>query len=329
VPTTPRSTHAQAAPEARSNATWTSLQRAKNDALWLLASTAMGAVRPMPLPVLRALGRALGVAAHALCTAARRTALANVAMVFPQLDPAQRRAFVRRCFSTLGELLGETVALFHRRSAPTPLPVCREALELLGQARRQGRGVVFASAHLGPWERVAASLVASGVPLVTVARESYDPRFSRWYDKLRTAHGVRVVWRSSPGAAAGVLRVLRAGGVLGLPMDLRTRAPSCEAPFLGHRAPTPVGPARLALRTGALVVVGTAAPSTGADGGARVTATRIVTHDLPRAGDDLASAAVELTARINAELSRRILDLPHAWPWMHERWDPSKRSMMA
>ena len=56
-----------------------------------------------------------------------------------------------------------------------------------GQARREGRGVLFPSAHLGPWERVAPSLVACGVPLVTLARESYDPRFSRLYERLRGA----------------------------------------------------------------------------------------------------------------------------------------------
>jgi lauroyl/myristoyl acyltransferase len=42
-----------------------------------------------------------------------------------------------------------------------------------------------------------------------------------------------------------------------------------------------------------------------------------VSDDLGR--DD--AAARELTARINAELSRRILALPHAWVWMHERWN--------
>jgi lauroyl/myristoyl acyltransferase len=97
-------------------------------------------------------------------------------------------------------------------------------------------------------------------------------------------------------------------------MDLRSRVPCCQAPFLGHEAPTPIGPARIALRTGAAVVVGTAAPSP--EGGLVVTATRIATHDVPR---DL-PGAVELTRRINAELSRRILALPRAWVWMHERW---------
>jgi hypothetical protein len=60
---------------------------------------------------------------------------------------------------------------------------------------------------------------------------------------------VDVIWRSRPGASARILRALRGGHVLGVPMDLRSRVPSCDAPFLGRVAPTPVGPARIALRT--------------------------------------------------------------------------------
>jgi lauroyl/myristoyl acyltransferase len=47
-----------------------------------------------------------------------------------------------------------------------------------------------------------------------------------------------------------------------------------------------------------------------------VSATHIHTEDLGSGEED----ALELTRRINAELSRRIRELPHAWPWMHERW---------
>ena len=111
-----------------------------------------------------------------------------------------------------------------------------------------------------------------------------------------------------------IVRTLKTGGVLGVPMDLRARVPSVDAPFLGHEAPTPVGPARIALRAHAPVVVGTVAP--GKDGALVVSATRIQVDDLQ---PDPAGART-LTARINDELSRRILALPHAWVWMHPRW---------
>jgi lauroyl/myristoyl acyltransferase len=153
------------------------------------------------------------------------------------------------------------------------------------------------------------------VPLVVLARESYDPRFTRLYARVRERHGLEVVWRGEPGAAARILRTLRANRVLGVPMDLKSRVASCEAPFLGHDAPTAIGPARLALRAGAPVLVGTVAPSEGG-GRVAVTATPVASAGLAA---DLAGAQ-ELTCRMNAELSRRILAFPHGWVWMHERW---------
>jgi KDO2-lipid IV(A) lauroyltransferase len=307
-----------ARPDVRLGQRWTPMQRVKNDLFWVLACAALAATRPLSPRVLRALGRALGVTAHAFATRARRTALGNVAATMPELDRASRAALVRRCFATLGELLGETVSMLHPFGSLPVLPLTPEARAVLDEARAEGRGVVFASAHLGPWERVAASLVAAGQPLVALARESYDPRFTRLYERLRERHGVRFVWRSSPGAALRIVRALRAGGVLGFPMDLRARVAACDVPLLGVPARTALGPARIALRARAPVVVGTAAPGPGSS--LVVTATRIPTEDLA-GGARGADAPLELTRRINAELSRRIRALPEAWPWMHPRWD--------
>jgi KDO2-lipid IV(A) lauroyltransferase len=306
--------------DVRLGGRWTGRQRRKNDALWALASLALAVAGRLPLRALRALGRALGGAAYRLAGSARATAAANVVRVYPALAASARRDLVRASFVTLGDALGETVALLREGGdRPPPLPVSDEARAVLAAAREAGRGVVFASAHLGPWERVAASLVQAGIPLTTIARESYDPRFSRLYERLRAACGVRVIWRGSPGTASRIVRTLRAGGVLGVPMDLRSRVPCCTSPFLGHDAPTPIGPARIALRTGAAVVVGTVAWAAARQDPLTITATRIETADLDR-GE--ASARV-LTSRINAELSRRILALPHAWVWMHDRWPPN------
>ena len=292
----------------------------KNDAIWVLASLALSAARLMPPGLRGGLGGLLGELAHATAGRQRRLALANVARAIPDLDPRARRALVRRCFRTLGELLGETVGLLGGARARDRLPITSEAGETLERARREGRGVLFASAHLGPWERVAASIAATGIPFAVLTRDSYDPRFSRAQNRMRRSAGIRVIRRTSglpTSAGLGVVRALRRGEVVGIAMDLRARVASCDAPFLGTSASTAVGPARIALRTGAPVVVGSAAPrDCGAADRLVVTATRIPTGDLP----DCPDGALELTARINAELSRRILALPHAWVWMHARW---------
>lgn len=292
--------------DLRQGGRWSPAQRVKNDVLYVLVTAALAIARRLPARLLRALGRALGLVAWAVVPGARRIATENVACAMPELEPRARGAFVRRVYRELGALLGETVASLDA-SLPV-LPFLPGARECLAAAIAEGRGVVFASAHLGPWEQVASSLVAAGTPLTVVAREPYDPRLASIYEQLRARRGVRTVYRGASGAGIALVRVLRRGEVLGVPMDLASRVESVDVPFLGRPAPTPVGPARLAIRTGAAVVVGTAERAP--DGTLGMSFTRI----------EPASCERELTARINAELSRRIRAMPEAWLWMHRRW---------
>jgi len=99
-------------------------------------------------------------------------------------------------------------------------------------------------------------------------------------------------------------------------MDLRSRVPSVQATFLGQATQVPVGPARIALRMGAAVVVGTVGPDANAPGGLRITCTEVPTGDL--APDDAGERA--LTGRLATELSNRIRALPGEWVWMHDRF---------
>jgi KDO2-lipid IV(A) lauroyltransferase len=202
-----------------------------------------------------------------------------------------------------------------------PLAFATGARETLDLAMAEGRGVVFASAHLGPWERVAATLIGCAVPFTAVAREAYDPRLTRLYDRLRGGRGLPTIYRGAAGAGVALLRTLRRGDVLGIPMDLASRVPSIDVPFLGRVAPTPVGPARLALRTGAAVVVGIPAPIDRSDrnlwaGDLALAITRIDTRDLEATPE----GERVLTERINDALSAGIRALPDAWVWMHPRW---------
>ncbi len=304
----------------REGGRWTPLQRAKNDVLFVAVAFALSVSGRLPEAWLRAAGRVAGAAAHALSPGLRRRAEGNVARAFPDLDARACARLVRRTYTRLGENLGDAVASLRLPYAAAPLPFASGARGVLDSALDEGRGVVFASAHLGPWERVAETLVRAGFPFTAVAREAYDPRLDAIYTRLRAGRGVHTIYRGRPGAPAALLRVLRSGGLLGVPMDLASRVPSVDVPFLGVDAPTPVGPAKLALRTGAAVVVGTAALESGR---LVVDVTRIATGDL--AGRSAArpvrdDAARLLTTRINDALSARIRAMPEAWPWMHARF---------
>ena len=177
----------------------------------------------------------------------------------------------------------------------------------LEEASAGGKGVVFATAHLGPIDRMAALVAASGFRVATLARESYDPRLTALYDRVRGGRGIESIYRGRPGAELAVVRALRRGNLVGFPMDLPGRGMAhIEVPFLGGTQRMAAGRASIALRTGANLVVGT--PSRGEGDGLVVTVERVNIE----AGDGVE----QLTRRVAERLDRRIRGLPERWPWM-------------
>ena len=289
--------------DVRAGATWSQPQRLKNDLLFLAARGLLALASRHDADTLARWGRALGRTLHFLLPRARSVARAQLAAAFPGEDA---RARARDTFAAMGARIGEAVATL--ATPPALLELTPNARSVLDAALAEGGGVVLVSAHLGPFERVARTLAAHA-PLTVVTRESYDPRFDALYTRLRP---YRTLPRGAKGAGVRMFRVLKTGGVLGIPMDLRTRAPSVGVRFLGQDdVPMASGPARLSLRTGAACVVATAAPTP--DGDLVVDVARI---DRPHGGGD---PVVLLTQAFATALEARIRAIPTEWPWMHAR----------
>jgi KDO2-lipid IV(A) lauroyltransferase len=296
-----------------SRATWSPRQRRKNDVIFAVARRAVALGLALPKSWLAPLGTLLGSIAHAALRDERATARRNVARVRPELGPAERDAFVRATFRALGRNLTDTLALLDPTEAPDrTLGITRESRDVLDAALAEGRGVVYATCHLGPWERMAALLAGFGYPITTLARESYDERFQVLiYERLRSHRNIETIHRGSPSAPVAIVRALRRGRVLGFLVDLAGRAArSHPVTWLGQPSRVVLGPARLALRTGAPIVVGTPA---GSPTGLFVRIARLSTADLPE-GDE---GEAVLCQRIADALSERIFALPEQWPWMH------------
>jgi Kdo2-lipid IVA lauroyltransferase/acyltransferase len=256
-------------------------------------------------------GRAVGAVAHRCLTRQRQQAEGWLRDAFGDSAPVS----TRDVFLGLGEELADAIRLLNTREEPeTTLELDAAVEPMLRQALKPGRGVVFATAHLGPMDRMAALIAARGFPVVTLARESYDPRFTALLYRARERRGVQTIFRGRAGAAEAIVRALRRGWIVGFPMDLAGRGMACmESEFLGRRVPMPLGPARIALRTGAVAVVGT--PERGTGGPMRVTVER---PEEQIAQDGMCSPDAKLTERLTHALDRRIRSLPDRWPWMYE-----------
>lgn len=302
---------------------WSLAQRAKNDAIYTLLRALDASLRHVPEPVLLATLRALATQVVLRSDVAR----ANLKRVFYNESDVMHEARLRAHADALARHATVALRAIWGKAPLPPLPMDTTSARVLEEACAAGRGVVLASAHLGAWDRVAVTLAQRCPDFVAVVREPYDPRLARWTRALRRDF---VCLPRGPSATRAMVRVLRRGGVLGMPMDLATRgAASCVVPFLDQPTAIVSGPARLALRCGAQVIVATYTQKRGHEG-LRVWPVR--TERSPKwgrpssrfeNGQDENMQTVHLTEQLAATLSEAIGLCPNEWLWLHPRWNNS------
>lgn len=312
--------------DLREGGAWTRAQRLKNDLIYVVVCAAVFVASHLPRSVVRAACRALGLVGFLVLGRLRAVARARLEVGLGK--PPGR--LVARVFVTTAGFVADTLELLRpSERAGSKLVIDEASRRVFADALAEGRGVVFVAAHLGPWERMAALLAEQGFPVTTVARESYDPRLTELYERIRRPRGVRSLYRGRPGLVMSIARELAAGRAVGLLVDLPTRVPSIVCRFFGDDALVPIGPARLALARRAAVVVGTCAPPgadfAGGDGRSpSVRITRISTEDLQKNEE----AERILVSRITEEVSRRVAAWPEAWfgvfvpPRLRRAYDP-------
>lgn len=267
--------------------------------------------RLLPLGVGTSLGRSIGRLAWHVVRRERKKALRHVARAFPGMPEARREEIVRRMFRHLGESVFEIcwIPRLTRRLLESITDV--EGLEHLRSAVAEGRGVVLFTGHCGNWEWLCATISLYGFPLSPIAREIDDPRLNEFIVRIRASQGARTIGRGSTASARDMLQTLRNGEILGVLIDQSIRkAESVEIPFFGEPAPTPIGPARIAIRSGAVAI---------AAFHERRGARHHVRFEAPvhtSRGDDPA----ELTRRMSEAIEQQIARAPEQWVWMHDRW---------
>jgi KDO2-lipid IV(A) lauroyltransferase len=292
-------------------------RRIKNTLIYGAVRALIFAVGLVPTRLARRVGLAVGALGCGLAARERRRARLQLAAALG-LAPESRRArlLARGVFAQLGVSAVEVCRLLRNPSALDGVEIPEASRRALETALAEGRGVVFATGHVGNWELMAAALARAGFPITAIAKESYDPRITRLVERERARFGVEAIRRGRAGAAAATLRALRRGRVLGLLVDQDTRVPGAFVPFFGAPAFTPIGAAVLAARTSAPLVVGTI----------RRTSRGRHVVDIERC--DAPADAVAGTAAITAALERRIRRHPSQWVWFHERWKTRSVSVM-
>ncbi|MCA9647995.1 MAG: lysophospholipid acyltransferase family protein [Myxococcales bacterium] len=290
--------------DVREGGSWSQRQRMKNATLRALVRTALWLADRLPRSWLIGLLGGVGGLVHLVSRELRERTQRHLRRA--DLDPALSSLVWRNC----GRNLGRCLLLRRKGALSDAVELDAESAQCLDDALAEGRGVVFVSLHLGPFEWLAAKIAehwqsagrGSPGPAILV-RESYDPGLDPVVDQHRVGRGLEVIHRGKPGASARILRALRQGRPVGFLPDLGGRVRSEQVRWLGGLAELPIGPLRLAERTGARLLIGYLEPKPDAGFALRIAPSKALLSDHP-------------SQALAAELEARIRRHPTHWLWM-------------
>ncbi|MDI7275271.1 MAG: lysophospholipid acyltransferase family protein [Anaerolineae bacterium] len=126
-------------------------------------------------------------------------------------------------------------------------------IEHLDAALARGRGVVLTSAHFGNIDLAGQILALHGYRVVGIAEHLRPERLFHYVRRARESHGLAFI--PIDGWLRPVFRALRENAIVGSALDRNVTDSGRIVEFLGRPAQVPDGYARLALRTGAALLV--------------------------------------------------------------------------
>lgn len=243
----------------------------------------------------------------------RGTVERQIAAAFPEMTPDRVKETAREAYAHLGRMTIEAALLSDLgKEGVLALFDGADGWEHVERAHAQGKGVIFATGHVGNWE-LAGAYVGAHFPADVIVRRMANPLFDHWINQTRARLGMNVVYDSE--AVRRVPRALRENRAIGFLADQGVKGlASTFVPFFGRPAKTPRGPAVFALRFGTPVVFGAAIRQP--NGRYRFVAEPVTVEETGDRERDV-DAIVARYTKILEDTVRRV---PGQYFWHHRRW---------
>jgi lauroyl/myristoyl acyltransferase len=132
-----------------------------------------------------------------------------------------------------------------------------QGMENIDRALEKGKGLVVITGHFGNWDIAGASLARLGYKLNAVA-DTFEPeKMDKLINGTRRKGGINIIPVESPHTLKECFMALRRNELVFLLFD-EPQDPATGVPvdFFGERTYIPGGPAALAIKTGAAVMIG-------------------------------------------------------------------------
>jgi Kdo2-lipid IVA lauroyltransferase/acyltransferase len=239
----------------------------------------------------------------------RRTAMRNLELAYPEKSAAERRAIANEVFRSIARLIWVFARFPQINQGNINKWIRYEGLEHYLEAKKAGRGILFATAHFGNWELSAFAHALMTEPMHIMIRPLDNPGIDRLVEDRRQLSGNHLIVKWD--GARAVLRALHQNEAVGVLIDQNTSLQEgAFVDFFGTPACANTAFAKIAARTSSAVILGYAVWS-------ESEGMYVLKFHPPL---EISGDAAKDTRRLHASLERVIREHPGQWLWIHRRW---------
>lgn len=239
-------------------------------------------------------------------------AIKNIDIAFPELSREEKAKILLESYDNLVWTGVETFALQRDPSVREKWIKEVEGERHFTDAIAAGKGIIGLAGHIGNWE-LAASILASRVPITAIVRNPDNEFYSELIQATRERSGIKTLDKREP-MMRGV-SALRGNGVFGIMPDQHGGREGIKAPFFGVETSTLPGPAVFAYLTGAPIIP--------------IQLIRLEPFKFKMIIDppvewkklgDRDSTILDITIKANRCIEKMIRRAPGQWLWQHRRF---------
>ena len=211
-------------------------------------------MRVVPVRVVyRVVGWATPLALQVFARGHLKRATDNMRQVLgPHVDPREPSRVTRAAFANYARYMVDLVRMPHLKPRELIDSISVVGWENVDTAYAYGKGVVFATGHIGNWDMAGATFAARGRPVSALVETLKPARWNERVQRTRIAAGVKAI--PIEHGLRDMIATLRKREGLAVLVDRPSGDEGVPVTFFGRRTRVPGGAATLALRTGSPVV---------------------------------------------------------------------------
>jgi len=209
----------------------------------------------LPLRAAYGLAVALSYAKYYLSPRDRQAVIGNLLKILPPEKHHQVNSYAKQVFVHFGKYLIEFFRIKYLKKDDIGNKILITGREHIDDALKSGRGVIIVTAHLDNWELGGVSMALLGYPFVAVALPHRHPKVNALFNRQRERIG-EVVVPSLGAALRKIFYALHHNQIVAILGDRAFSTSGKLMNFLGSKKMIPRGPAALAVKTGAGIIMG-------------------------------------------------------------------------